>query len=155
MNIDKSWETEGKLKIHKLIEEINSLNHENMTRDTEHELFFWDEKNAKIHIKQRKERNHLPKNATMKEYNEIIEEVLTTDPDMALHLEEEKYLFGKTDVNNGQEWIVVLTEKRKVVTAFKTDTDNDYSYYFSNAKGYHRVGTQQELFDELNEEEVE
>lgn len=142
MGNSESWETSVKSDAYKLINEIFDA-----FEDENAKPFFWDENNAKEHIKERKKRKHLPQNATMDDYNKIIVEILTDYPQMSLHKEEDKYVFGSCNVNNGERWIVILTSERKVVTAYKSDTEDQFFNYFLHP--YFSVGTHYALIEEF------
>ncbi|MCR6791561.1 hypothetical protein BACERE00193_04086 [Bacillus paranthracis] len=150
MGNTESWKTKARLAAYKLINEIHDIFINNVFEDKNAKLFFWDENNAKRHLKERKKRKHLSKNATMDDYNKIIEEILTNDPYISLHKEEEKFVFGNRNVNNGEQWIAILTGERKVVSAYKADTDNDYFYHFSEMNHYYELGTYYELIKEFD-----
>ncbi|NWK70664.1 hypothetical protein HWX41_16675 [Bacillus paramycoides] len=142
MGNTESWETVAKLDAYKLINEILDA-----FKDENAKPFFWDEKNAKKHLKERRDRKHLSRNATMDDYNKIIVEILTDSPHMGLHEEEDKYVFGSRNVNNGERWIVILTSERKVVTAYKSDTEDQFFNHFLHP--YFSVGTHYGLIEEF------
>ncbi|UPM54521.1 hypothetical protein [Gottfriedia acidiceleris] len=152
MDGNSSWDTKAKLDAFNLIDTIDKIHRKNIEKNENEELFFWEEENAKIHIRERKYRKHLPENATMDDYNIIIESILTNDPDMSLHSKSDRYVFGKTDIKNGEDWIVILTKERSVITAYKTDKPEDYFSHFSASNGYFKLGTYYELVRELDEE---
>lgn len=122
--------------------------------DTEEEPFYWEEKVAKDHLEKRIKRGHLPSGSTMDCYNSVILDVLLTDPDIALHEKEHKYLFSKKDVKPNEDWIVVMTKDRYIETAFKTDKVGEYDEYIHKKK-YHSVGNHFELSEKINAEETE
>src|SRR4051812_40108365 len=106
---------EDKRISHGIIDEIQNIYRANLDKDESEQegLFFWDKPNARRHLKERKERKHLPDKATMKEYNDIITKVLIGDVDLSLHEDPNKYVYGQRRIHNGDDWIVVLTPERK------------------------------------------
>ncbi|MEW4210694.1 hypothetical protein Q0O85_19335 [Priestia megaterium] len=133
------------LLAHEILSEIRKIHksNENKEKGNYEQPFTWDATNAQRHLCKRKKRKHLQKQAGMKEYNEIITKVLLENVDMSRSLvEPEKFAYGKRNVHNGTDWVVILTSERKVVTAFQADKPpEDYYTCFSEGRLYKPLRT--------------
>lgn len=149
------WDKREKSEAYNLINTINEIYMSNIFEEKNEKLFFWDDGNLKSHIKERKNRAHLTEEQTKEDYLNIVERVLTDNPEIGLHPKKDRYLFGKA-IASGEYWVVSLTPERKVITTFKADTFDDYANYFPashTSEGFYSLGTYEELKQEFEMEQ--
>lgn len=96
----------------------------------------WESGKDLKHLKDRKNKKHLPQNTTLEQYNKIIIRILSnTQSKLTLHKDGHKYIVG-----NGK-WITIINPSTIVETCFPPD---NYKAYLSR-KDYQYLGTLTEV----------